>query len=89
VLKKMTIVSSAVAVLMVGGIGIASAHDEGHGGHNSGTNCTANDTTHQKNKGHQLVGGNLTAQDLNGNVLGAQATRPAGICPSLLNNNHL
>ncbi|HEY1967412.1 MAG TPA: hypothetical protein VGH89_05660 [Pseudonocardia sp.] len=87
-LKKLIIISSAAAVAMLGSTGIASAHEHGKGP-NGNTNCTSNDTTHQKNKGHQLVGGNLTAQDAETNVLGAQATRPAGICPSLLNNNHL
>jgi hypothetical protein len=87
VLKKMTIVSSAVAVLMVGGFGIASAHDHGHDG--TRANCTSNDTTHQSNKGHQALGGSLTAQDFQGNVLGGQVNRAAGVCPSALNSNHL
>jgi hypothetical protein len=89
VLKKLIIISSAAAVAMLGSTGIASAHDHNHHGNGSGTNCTSNDTTHQSNKGHQLVGGNLTAQDAETNVLGAQASRPAGVCPNLLNNNHL
>ena len=86
-LKKLIIVSSAAAVVTLGWAGVASAGEPHHG--DGGTNCTANDTTKQHNKGHQLVGGNLSAQDLNGNVLGAQATRPAGICPSIANNNDL
>ena len=97
-LKKLIIISSAAALLSVGGV--ASAHESGHShshghghghghGANGNTNCTSNDTTHQSNKGHQLVGGNLTAQDAETNVLGAQATRPAGICPSFANNDHL
>jgi hypothetical protein len=72
---------------MLCGVGIASAHEAGDG--DGSTNCTANDTIHQSNKGHQLVGGNLGAQDVTTNVLGAQASRPAGICPSVANNNHL
>ena len=68
-------------------IGIASAHEAGDG--SGSTNCTSDDVQHQSNKGHQLVGGNLAAQDAETNVLGAQATRPAGICPSVANNNHL
>jgi hypothetical protein len=85
VLKKMIIVSAAAAVALVGTAGIASAHEGGH----ADAKCTSNDVNHQSNKGHQLLGGNASVQDLEGNVLGAQATRPAGICPSLLNNNHL
>jgi hypothetical protein len=83
----MIIVSSAASVAMLCGVGIASAHEAGDG--DGSTNCTANDTIHQSNKGHQLVGGNLGAQDVTTNVLGAQASRPAGICPSVANNNHL
>ena len=86
-LKKMIVVSSAATVAMLCGVGIASAHEAGDG--DGSTNCTANDTIHQSNKGHQLVGGNLGAQDVTTNVLGAQASRPAGICPSVANNNHL
>ncbi|WP_028934051.1 hypothetical protein [Pseudonocardia spinosispora] len=86
-LKKLIIVSSAAAVLGMGFVGVASAH-EGHNGAGE-TTCTSNDTQKQSNKGHQLVGGNLAAQDAETNVLGAQATRPAGICPSIGNNNHL
>jgi hypothetical protein len=87
VLNKLIIVSSAAAVVMLGSTGIASAH--GHGHHGSDANCTSNDTAHQSNKGHQALGGNLTAQDAATNVWGAQASRPAGVCPNLLNNNHL
>jgi hypothetical protein len=86
-LKKMIIVSSAASVAMLCGVGIASAHEAGDG--TGSTNCTSNDSIHQSNKGHQLVGGNLGAQDAETNVLGAQATRPAGVCPSVANNNHL
>jgi hypothetical protein len=86
VLKKLIIISTASAVAMLGGIGIASAHEAGN---NSGPTCSSADKTAQKNKGHQLVGGNLSAQDVTTNVLGAQATRPAGICPSVGNNIHL
>jgi hypothetical protein len=87
VLKKIIVVSSAATLAMLCGVGIASAHEAGDG--DGSTNCTANDTIHQSNKGHQLVGGNLGAQDVTTNVLGAQASRPAGICPSVANNNHL
>ncbi|MDT7646821.1 MAG: hypothetical protein QOC75_3821, partial [Pseudonocardiales bacterium] len=79
-LKKMIIVSTAASVAMLCGVGIASAHEEGDG--DGSTNCTANDTIHQSNKGHQLVGGNLGAQDATTNVWGAQLTRPSGICPT-------
>jgi hypothetical protein len=85
VLKKMIIVSSAVAAAMVCGVGIASAHEAGGGD----TKCTSNDSIEQSNDGDQLIGGNLGAQDLESNILGAQVTRPAGICPSVGNNNHL
>jgi hypothetical protein len=87
VLKKIIVVSSAATLAMLCGVGIASAHEAGDG--DGSTNCTANDTIHQSNKGHQLVGGNLGAQDVTTNVLGAQASRPAGLCPSVANNNHL
>ncbi|HTK63850.1 MAG TPA: hypothetical protein VL595_15795 [Pseudonocardia sp.] len=53
------------------------------------TNCTSDDNMHQSNKGRQVIGGNLGAQDIAGNVAGGQSTRPAAICPSVLNNNHL
>jgi hypothetical protein len=86
-LKKMIIVSSAATIAMLCGVGIASAHEAGDG--SGSTNCTSDDTIHQSNKGHQLVGGNVGAQDVTTNVLGAQGTRPAGICPSVANNNHL
>lgn len=84
-LKKMVIVSSVAAVAMLGVGGMAWADDAGDGA----TNCTSDDVQHQSNKGDQVLGGNLSAQDIQGNVLGAQATRPAGICPSVANNNHL
>jgi hypothetical protein len=87
VLKKMVIVSSVAAVAMLGAAGMAWAEDAGDG--SGSTNCTSDDIQHQSNKGHQLVGGNLSAQDVTTNVLGAQGTRPAGICPSVANNNHL
>lgn len=86
-LKKMVIVSSVAAVAMLGAAGMAWAEDAGDG--SGSTNCTSDDTQHQSNKGHQFVGGNLSAQDVTTNVLGAQGTRPAGICPSVANNNHL
>ena len=86
-LKKMVIVSSVAAVAMLGAAGMAWADDAGDG--SGSTNCTSDDVQHQSNKGHQLVGGNLSAQDVTTNVLGAQGTRPAGICPSVANNNHL
>ena len=86
-LKKMVIVASVAAVAMLGAAGMAWADDAGDG--SGSTNCTSDDVQHQSNKGHQLVGGNLAAQDAETNVLGAQATRPAGICPSVANNNHL
>jgi hypothetical protein len=87
VLKKMIIVTAAASVAMLCGVGIASAHEAGDG--SGSTNCTSDDKIHQSNKGHQLVGGNLGAQDATTNVLGAQADRPAGICPSVANNNDL
>jgi hypothetical protein len=87
VLKKMIVVSSAATVAMLCGVGIASAHEAGDG--DGSTNCTSNDSIHQSNKGHQLLGGNLGAQDATTNVLGVQGDRPAGICPSVANNNHL
>jgi hypothetical protein len=87
VLKKMVIVSSVAAVAMLGAAGMAWADEAGDG--SGSTNCTSDDVQHQSNKGHQLVGGNLSAQDVTTNVLGAQGTRPAGICPSVANNNHL
>jgi hypothetical protein len=87
VLKKIIVVSSAATLAMLCGVGIASAHEAGDG--DGSTNCTANDTIHQSNKGHQLVGGNLGAQDATTNVWGAQLTRPSGICPTVGNNNHL
>jgi len=102
-MKKIIIVSVTTAVATVGAAGVAYAGDysEGgdHGGHHhsrghhrdqgGNTNCTSNDNIHQSNKGRQFIGGNLGAQDLAGNVAGGQSTRPAAICPSLLNNNHL
>jgi|SRR5882724_5745133 hypothetical protein len=89
VLKKIVIITSAAAVTMLCGVGVASAHEAGDD--NGNTNCTSDDNTHQSNKGHQFVGGNLSAQDIQGNVpiFGAQAQRPSGICPSIGNNNHL
>ena len=88
-MKKIIIVSVTAAVAMLGAVGVAYADgthsDQGKGS----TNCTSDDNFHQSNKGHQFVGGNLGAQDITGNVLGAQSTRPSGICPSVLNNNHL
>jgi hypothetical protein len=86
-LKKIVIVASAAAVTMLCGVGVAQAHEAGDS--NGSTNCTSDDTQHQSNKGHQWVGGNLAGQDGALNVLGAQGTRPAGICPSVANNNHL
>lgn len=88
-MKKIIIVSATAAVAMFGAVGVAYADgshsDQGRGS----TNCTSDDNFHQSNKGHQFLGGNLGAQDITGNVLGAQSTRPAGICPSIGNNNHL
>jgi hypothetical protein len=86
-MKKIIIVSVTAAVAMLGAVGVAYADGNDHG--KNGTNCTSNDTIHQSNKGHQFIGGNLGAQDAETNVLGAQLTRPAGICPSIGNNNHL
>ena len=89
-MKKSIIVSATAAVAMFGVVGVAYAdgshHHHGKGGGN--TNCTSNDNFKQSNKGHQFIGGNLGAQDINGNVLGVQSTRPAGVCPSIGNNNH-
>ena len=98
-------VTAAVAMFGAVGVAYAGDDDQGRGDHgrshhSSGdhgvsdqgrgsTNCTSDDNFHQSNKGRQFVGGNLGAQDAAGNVLGAQSTRPAAICPSLLNNNHL
>jgi hypothetical protein len=89
-MKKIIIVTvtSAVTMLGVAGVAYADGGRHHHGGSN-GTNCTSNDTIKQSNRGHQFIGGNLGAQDAQGNVLGVQSTRPAGICPSMLNNNHL
>ena len=85
-MKKIIIVSVTAAVAMLGAVGVAYA-DGGQG--KGSTNCTSDDNLHQSNKGHQFIGGNLGAQDLAANVLGIQSTRPAGICPSIGNNNHL
>lgn len=85
-MKKIIIVSVAAAVAMLGAVGIAYADDTDQG--KGGTNCTSNDTTRQANRGDQVIGGNLSAQDVTTNVLGAQSSRPAGVCPSVLNNNH-
>ena len=97
-------VTAAVAMFGAVGVAYAGDYNESgdHGGHHhsrghhssgddssGNTSCTSDDNFHQSNKGHQFVGGNLGAQDISGNVLGAQATRPSGICPSVLNNNHL
>lgn len=68
-----------------GGSGDRSTSDQGPGS----TNCTTDDNFHQSNQGRQTIGGNLGAQDIAGNVAGLQSTRPAGICPSVGNNNHL
>jgi hypothetical protein len=90
-MKKIIIVSATAAVAMFGAVGVAYA-DGSHHHHGRGansTNCTSDDNIHQSNKGHQFVGGNLGAQDVAGNVFGVQSTRPAGICPSIGNNNHL
>ncbi|HEY9417028.1 MAG TPA: hypothetical protein VIQ30_19895 [Pseudonocardia sp.] len=90
-MKKIVIVSVTAAVTMLGVAGVAYADgsdrssDQGKGG----TNCTSDDTINQSNRGHQFIGGNLGAQDAQGNVLGLQSSRPAGVCPSVLNNNHL
>jgi len=65
-----------------------SDHDRNFQGRGS-TNCTSDDNIHQSNRGHQVIGGNVGAQDAAGNVLGIQSTRPAAICPSIANNNHL
>jgi hypothetical protein len=90
-MKKIIIVSATVAVAMFGVVGVAYADGSHHHHHGKGgnTNCTSNDNIHQSNKGHQFIGGNVGAQDFNGNVFGVQSTRPAGICPSIGNNNHL
>lgn len=88
-MKKIIIVSVTAAVALLGAAGVAYADDAHSDQGKGGTNCTSDDNFHQSNKGHQFVGGNLGAQDISGNVLGAQATRPSGICPSVLNNNHL
>ena len=87
-LKKIVIMSSVATVAMLGAAGMAWAEDAGAG--SGSTNCTSDGTQHQSNEGHQIVGGNLGAQDATSTVLGAQGT-PAGICPSAsaLNNNHL
>jgi hypothetical protein len=101
-MKKLIIVSVTAAVAMFGAVGVAYAGDDDQGGsdhsrshHSSGhqgsggTNCTSDNTIDQSNRGHQFIGGNLGAQDAETNVLGGQLTRPAAICPSIGNNNHL
>jgi hypothetical protein len=88
-MKKIIIVSVTAAVAMLGAVGVAYADGSHHGQGKGSTNCTSDDNLHQSNKGHQFIGGNLGAQDLAANVLGVQSTRPAGICPSIGNNNHL
>jgi hypothetical protein len=97
-------VTAAVAMFVAAGVAYAGDDDDqGNGGHShhsrgdhdvshqgpGSTNCTSDDNVHQSNRGQQAVGGNLGAQDVAGNVLGAQSTRPAGICPSIGNNNDL
>jgi hypothetical protein len=98
-------VTASVAMLGAAGVAYAGDDDQGSNSrsHHSrsdhdrdanfqgegSANCTANDNIHQSNRGHQVIGGNLGAQDAAGNVLGVQSTRPAAICPSIANNNHL
>jgi hypothetical protein len=88
-MKKIIIVSVAAAVAMLGAVGVAYADGPDSGQGRGSTNCTSDDNLHQSNKGHQFIGGNLGAQDLAANVIGLQSTRPAGICPSIGNNNDL
>jgi hypothetical protein len=87
VLKKVIIVATAATAAMLCGVGVASAHEAD--GDSANAKCTSNDTTNQHNKGDQVLGGNMSVQDITTDVLGVQATRPSGICPSVLNNNHL
>ncbi len=98
-------VTAAVAMFGAAGVAYAGDDDQGDSSHHSShhsrsdhdsdfqgrgsTNCTSDDNIHQSNRGHQVIGGNLGAQDAAGNVLGVQSTRPAAICPSIANNNHL
>jgi hypothetical protein len=87
VLKKMILVAAAAGVAMAGGIGIASAHESGH--HDNNAACHQSNDTTQKHKG-DAVASNTGVQDITGNVLGIQATKPSGAaCPGVANGNGL
>jgi hypothetical protein len=79
VLKKVVIAGSATAVALLSVGGVAYAHD------NNKTNCSSHETTKQKNKGNQLVGGNIIGRDING-FIGGSIDKP-GFCPSAFNGN--
>jgi hypothetical protein len=89
VLKKMMIVTATASVALVGGVGIASAHESGHHGHDNAAHCQQSNDTTQKHKGDS-VASDTDVQDVTGNVLGIQATKPSGaICPPVADGNHL
>jgi hypothetical protein len=80
VLKKISI-SAAVAglaILGMGGVAYADSFD---------TDCSSHETTDQRNKGHQLIGGNSDAvvRNING-FIGGSIDR-GSICPSAVNGN--
>jgi hypothetical protein len=80
VLKKVVIAGSAAAVALLAVGGVAYADD-------NKTNCSSHETTKQKNKGNQLVGGNVIGRDING-FIGGSIDKP-GFCPSAFNHNKI
>jgi hypothetical protein len=78
VLKKVAIAGAASAVALLCLTGVAYADS-------ANPNCSSHETTKQKNKGPQLVGGNVVVQDING-FIGGEIDKGA-ICPSGFNNN--
>jgi hypothetical protein len=80
VLKKALITTAASAVLVVGVGGYAYASD-------NGSDCKSVDDSSQSNDGHQLVGGNAEAKDLNGFIGGSIDN--GVVCPSGFNDNDL
>lgn len=82
----MIIVAAAASAVLVGGVGIASAHEAGH---SHAAHCQQSNDTTQKHKG-DAVASNTDVQDITGNVLGAQATKPSGaVCSPVADGNHL
>ena len=94
-LKKLGIVSAIVASATVGVAGIAYAgdyndhHHHSHHSHHKGddysVDCSSHEKVDQRNKGKQLLGGNVDLRNISG-VWSGTADKIA-ICPSVGNNS--